>query len=534
MKPLLLLQLRGMLASLLYTKSDDPSRRRPVVVALISLCLLFCCGSFVLLFVSMFYMMGSALVGTENAWLYWAFLGVMVFALDFISTVFLAKKQLFEAEDNEALLSLPLRPRDILLSRMLVILISNYFFALLCAVPAAGVWLFLGGFTPLGALFTLLCFLVLPLFALSLAALVGWLLSLLTARIKNKSLFTTIFSLLFLFGYFALMENIEGIIEGVINHADQVAEGMKTIFYPFFCFGMASMGKALYALLFLLMMVLPFLLTVWILSRTFLSLATRQHTVSDNRVYKRKKQTQKTLRKTLLVRELRHLGASSTYMLNSGLGLIFVLVVAIGAPFLFSALPPVEGEEGMLLQSFLGSLGITAISFTLSTILFTAPSISLEGETLWQLQSLPVRGRDILRGKLDMHLCLTAPITLIASLSLGIFVAKGPLMFLMTLVVPQVLNYAFALFGLWMGLLFPRLDWTSEAVVVKQSLSTFLAMLGNMLIVGAYSALALPLDLILFAGAGQLLALLLFGGLTFLLHYLLLRWGEKKLTRLGA
>ena len=55
-------------------------------------------------------------------------------------TVFTAKAQLFEAKDNELLLSLPVRPRDILASRMVSLLLWNLLFGVLVAVPALLAW----------------------------------------------------------------------------------------------------------------------------------------------------------------------------------------------------------------------------------------------------------------------------------------------------------------------------------------------------------------------------------------------------------
>ena len=39
----------------------------------------------------------------------------------------------------------------------------------------------------------------------------------------------------------------------------------------------------------------------------------------------------------------------------------------------------------------------------------TAPSVSLEGDTLWLLQSLPVTPQQVLRAKVELQLLLTLP-----------------------------------------------------------------------------------------------------------------------------
>ena len=58
-------------------------------------------------------------------WLYFAMLCIMSFGLMFIGSVFTAKAQLFEAKDNDLLLSLPLKTGHILLSRMFMLMVSS-------------------------------------------------------------------------------------------------------------------------------------------------------------------------------------------------------------------------------------------------------------------------------------------------------------------------------------------------------------------------------------------------------------------------
>ena len=79
-------------------------------------------------------------------WLYFAFSGIVVFSLCFLGSVFLAQKQIYEANDNEVLLSMPIKPIHIILSRILSLLGLNYLYALATTVPAIIVYIFDVGF----------------------------------------------------------------------------------------------------------------------------------------------------------------------------------------------------------------------------------------------------------------------------------------------------------------------------------------------------------------------------------------------------
>jgi len=127
-------------------------------------------GVFGALFFLTFGSLGDAYHTLELDWLYFALFAVADLALMFIFSVFTAKSQLFEAKDNELLLSMPIPPRQILTSRLVMLLGINYLFELIVAVPAG----ISGHFaTPWGVFsFVVLC-LVLPLFSAALSSFLG-------------------------------------------------------------------------------------------------------------------------------------------------------------------------------------------------------------------------------------------------------------------------------------------------------------------------------------------------------------------------
>ena len=151
----------------------------------------------------------------------------------------------------------------------------------------------------------------------------------------------------------------------------------------------------------------------------------------------------------------------------------------------------------------------------------TAPSVSLEGGTLWLLQSLPVTPQQVLRAKVELQLLLTLPAVWLcagcAMVALRIPAGQG----LPVLAVLAAFVWLTAQLGLALGLCLPNLHWVSEAAVVKRSAASMLAMFGGWLLAGG--VLFLPLILLDYAvpplaAQGCCLAVLL--GLDLLLH----RW----------
>jgi len=153
----------------------------------------------------------------------------------------------------------------------------------------------------------------------------------------------------------------------------------------------------------------------------------------------------------------------------------------------------------------------------------TMASVSLEGKSLWILQSMPVNMKDIMNSKILVNLTATVPGALISATMLVIGMKSG----LAGGVVYYLLLLAFgvgtAVWGLLINLMIPNYEWESETQVVKQSLPAFLGMFPLMLLgvlLGAVAAV-LPVDYRL-TGLG--VSLLLFGGSYILYLYMMKKY----------
>jgi ABC-2 type transport system permease protein len=95
------------------------------------------------------------------------------------------------------------------------------------------------------------------------------------------------------------------------------------------------------------------------------------------------------------------------------------------------------------------------------------------------MQSLPVKPWQALRAKLSLQLLLTGIPMLFCLLCLAMVYPFAPLDLLLAAV--QTLSFVMlsALFGLFMGLKMPNLNWTQEITVIKQSMGVMIAMFGG-------------------------------------------------------
>lgn len=523
---LILLRLKGM-----FNRSLNRNGKRSAAsAALMGLLLIFCALSFGAAFFFLFSELAQALHDTAYDWFYFAMLGLMSFAMSFFFTAFTAKSELFEARDNELLLSMPIPPRTILLSRMAVMLCMEYLISFLVMIPAGLAWFLATGINVGMLTLYVVGALMLPLLSASLACLLGWLLAVLTAHMRSRTILTMAFYILFLCVYFYFYYNASSYIQLlVVNHA-AIAGHMRVWGFLFCWFGEGiARVQPLQVLGVCAVSLGCFALTAALLARGILR--TTSHAAVRRRTAKEVRLEASTASRALLRRELRRFTGLPVYMMNCGLGLLLSVIAAVAALVKMQDLRLLLlslAQSMELSERNLGLLVAMAISFFTSMDIVTAPSVSLEGRTLWILRSAPVPTRKVLHAKLALHLLLCAPPALLLSIVAGIVLRADVLCWLALLALPQLFLLLSGTLGLMMNLIFPKLDWTSETVAVKQSGAAVVTMLLLMLaaMAGFIGALLLPTGA--FSAA--------FAALTAVCCWLILWWletrGVKRFDRL--
>ncbi len=420
-------------------------------------------------------------------WLYFALFALLNFALIFIGSVFTAKAQLFEAKDNELLLSLPVPPSLILLSRMATLAVVNFFLELVTAIPCALAWCLTGPVNAGGVVGFALACLLLPLFALAVSALFGWLISLLTRRVRNQSLVSTLASLVFLGLYFWGYSRMNSAVSALAANGAAVAGHLGAV-TPLVWLGRAmAAGGAADILLSCLALLLPFLLACWLLAATFIRTVTTRHGFARVK-YRERRQREATPRAALFRRELARFTSSSAYMLNTGLGAVFLVAGGVALFFWGGRAQAFLAQAPAELRALAAPGAAVLACMIVGTAPITAPSVSLEGVNLWIARSLPVETADILRAKLRLHLTVMCPAAALASA--GILTALRPAWptALGCLLLPQAFTALTGLMGLMANLRHPSFDWTNETQAVKNGVSVLIALAegwGVALVLGA-------------------------------------------------
>lgn len=166
---------------------------------------------------------------------------------------------------------------------------------------------------------------------------------------------------------------------------------------------------------------------------------------------------------TLLKKEFRNYFNSTMYLFQSIVGHILMIGLSISVFFI--------NIDGLELMIYL------ILCFNLSITCTTNSSISLEGKNIWITKCAPIKTITILLSKISMNI-----IMLFSSVTLSfILLLISNKVEILTLILLYLFGLITSIFisciGLSINLLLPKLDFTNETQVVKQSAASIISVL---------------------------------------------------------
>ncbi|MGN0635653.1 MAG: hypothetical protein ACI4I5_05465 [Acutalibacteraceae bacterium] len=449
-------------------------------------------AGFVLLFVFVFFSIGASVFGMAMLfadafipmgmdWLYFALMGLFAIMLGVFGDVFNTYASLYLAKDNELLLSMPIPPSKILFARMTGVFAMGVLYESLVFVPAMLVYWIRAQRTAAKILFPIVLWLLVGALVLILTCVLGYVIAALSTKMKNKAITTALLGFLLFGVYYVCYFKINSLLQSVVVNADKIGSAIRSYLFPFYVFGLAGAGSVKALLAVTAGVLALFALTYFVLSKTFIRIATTRSGPKKT-VYKQSALKTTNVRQALLKKELKRFSNSPVYMLNCGLGLLILVALAvfaaIRAPYLQqtmnTVLAQVPGAEQLL-----APLVAVAVCLIVSMNAVSAPSVSLEGKMIWILQSLPIEPKQVLQAKENLHILLNSIPALVCTLVFN-FVLRTEVP---AMVLSVVIVWLFVLFtadlGLVMGVKKPNLTWTNETVPVKQSMSVMVSLFGG-------------------------------------------------------
>ncbi len=411
-------------------------------------------------------------------------LGLMALAtslLILVFSIFETKGVLFGFGDYDIVMSWPVSIRAVATSRVFSMYVNNAVYALLLLLPAGVIYAIKA--SPAGWYYPLffVLMLLIPALPTIIGALLGTLLTVATARMKKSNLMGILAQLALVLGImvFSMRTNLSiADPSKIAGSADFMAAMIKSTYPPALWFQDAlTTGSPLSILWLALLSVVSIgTLLLW-LGGNFIAINSRIKSKPAGETFVMRRQVRSNRLPALYKRELGRYFSSSLYVVNTAFS--YVMLFAAGVALLLKAdevLKYLEMPELPSLQLFIPFF----LGWIVSMGTTTASSISMEGKSLWIIKSLPVSAREWFTSKLMVTLVMAIPSILVSSTLIVIGLKPGLMNAIWMYIIPLVYAFAFGVFGLWLNIRMPRLDWKTEAEVVKQGASTMVCVFTGM------------------------------------------------------
>lgn len=431
-------------------------------------------GLFTLLSVSLC----GTLVSAGAGWVYFVFMACAAIALGTFGEVFNSYSSLYLAKDNDLLLALPLPVRDVVASRLVGAYLMGSLYSAVVLVPALVVYWMVArpGFA--AAVCGVAFLLAVTLVVTCLSCLLGWAVAKVSMKLKNKSLLAVLIVIAGIALYYAVYFQASDAVRGLLANAALYGAGAQGPALVLWALGSIPEGNALAMLVFLAAAGVLTVLSWGFVSRGYLSVATRTAEVGKAHAAERARR-QKSPFAALVGKEFAKFLSSPNYMLNCGLGILFMLVVGVAvlmnAQLVNEAVAEMWG--GNPAQACVLLCGVLCLLAASNDI--AAPSVSLEGKGIWMLQSLPVAPRDVLRAKAIVHFILTVvPLAFVVACVAAV-VDLPMLPKVLMCLVPFACASLTTMAASYLGVKMANLNWTNEVVPIKQGGAAVISMFGG-------------------------------------------------------
>lgn len=411
---------------------------------------------------------------------------------------------LLGGRDFEMLSTLPIEAKEIIISKFGFLYLLNFLLAILFLLPGGIVWQLYTSDNLLPFALYLLSIPFVPLIPMCVAALTGVALTALASKFRRKNLFSLIFSFAALgtilaVGIYSMQRG------GQESNLGAVLLGQVSRLYPLSaCFRYQGSSALIENAFYWGVSVLVFAGFIKIVSASYAKLNSYVlHSSNSARTSKARWTERKTF-SAMYWKEVSRYFSSYLCVLNTGLGVIFLCVVSL---CLWVVPPDIIGRYAGIedMPSFFGQYAPLVIAAMLSISCPSASSISLEGNNLWILQSIPVSNKDFLNSKIALTLSIHAGGYVLAVSTFIVRFQLDTWQSMTAILVPAAYSLFTAVQGTYMNCRFPKFDWDNEIVVIKQSISAILSGVIGMICVAVpallHWLLALPLQLTLWGSA---------------------------------
>jgi len=440
---------------------------------------------------------------------------VIMSLLTFTSTLTKANSSLFRMKDYDLLNSLPIKGKDILISKLISLIGLNPIISLLVGMGTIVIYSLFNSVSVLFWVLSPLIFLILPIIPIIIGCFVSYIFGFIPIKQKSKNLLATLLYVGFLLVVMMFSFSISSTDEmDMINKMEDMYNTLEKVYFLAPTVVSGILGNVSSALIFSGISVILLVAFIAIVSLNFNRIVGYYNKKGDNVKYKYdvKQYKKSSALKALFKKELIHYFNTPNYIMNTIVGPIMSIILTV--VFTSNIIAP-SSSQGAIDSTYdlftIILIPIYLFAFGLTTT--TASTFSLEGKGYWIIKSSPVSYKDVFLSKVLLNLLVTIPFLVVDIILLFVLTEFNVVNILLVGLVILIFIIFNSLLGLFLSI--KKHDFNIEPIkAIKNSMSVLISMLVTFLLLFVEGFVSI----ILFINLGMLVSLLL----TVLLNVILL------------
>lgn len=430
--------------------------------------------------------------------------------------IFYVMGTLYFANDMNILVPLPLKPYEVLGSKIAVVMINEYMTLLPILLPPViiyGAGMKQNLFYWVKAIAIILASPVIPLILDAIFILI--IMRFVNVR-RNKDLFAVLGGF---FGIFIAIvinvitqrmpseneeEFLRNLLVGNIELIDLIGSKFPPSLWATRALSQTGVSGVFYLLLFIIVSSLMFVLLMWLSNRIFYkSLLSGQEVSRKNKRLSTSEAERKFSKATspavsIFRREWKILLRTPVYMLN-GLSGVIIAPVFIAIMFLSQKSDDMQELFELLKQPgmslILTLIALAAVLFTSGVNVVASTAVSREGQTFWISKIIPVSPRQQVMGKFLNSYSVSLLGVIVMSAVMTILFALPVTRFIVMVIIGAAGSVPMTALSLLVDVLNPKLTWNNPQEAMKQNMNGLLGSLISFAIMGILAAAAVPMAL---------------------------------------
>lgn len=400
----------------------------------------------------------------------------------FLTSIFLVKGIIFGFSDYDIQMSLPIDTKVIITSRLFILYGFNILLTAFFVIPSNIIYCI--NTTPSFEFYIMsfISFFLIPIIPMIVGVFVGLVVQFLLSKIKGGNIWSLLINVVLISVLAIFLMNSKGSPSEMLNQTEIIINTTSNI-YPITSIYISAICEynIVKFFLFIMLSISALAIFIYIIGFLFKKINTSLSTSKAKGNYKITTLKTSSVSMSLFKKELSRYFSSNLYVVNTTFGITVMLLITL------VVLVMGEGKIISLLGTnkidFFKQLAPLILATFVNLTAISCSSISLEGKNIWIIKTVPVKPITIFKSKIAVNLFMTIPVTILAAL---VFVSRlkfGIGTSILLFITPIVYAFFTGIFGVIINLLFPILNWTTEVVVIKQSIASVIAIFGGIVMV---------------------------------------------------